>query len=113
MPRARVVAAHRAPDRPPIRVAPGTPVTLGERDREWPDFVWTTLADGRGGWVPATLFDAGRGPATALADYDTRELDADPGETLELERELAQWWWARNARGDEGWVPARVLQLLD
>ncbi|MCD7097977.1 SH3 domain-containing protein [Stenotrophomonas sp. MMGLT7] len=106
---ARVVSAHRAPQRPPIRIAPGDAVTLGERDTDWPQFVWTTRADGLGGWVPAALFDAARGPATALQVYDTRELDADAGELLALQHELADWWWARNARGDSGWIPARVL----
>jgi hypothetical protein len=45
-----------------------------------------------------------------LHDYDTRELDADPGEPLTLHRELAQWWWAENAAGVQGWIPARVLE---
>ena len=64
MQRARVIAAHRAPDRPPIRIATGDPVTLGERDSDWPNFVWTTLAQGLGGWIPAVLFDNDIGQAT-------------------------------------------------
>lgn len=112
---ARVVVSHRAPDRPAIQIARGDAVTLGERDRDWPQFVWTTagIGEGLGGWVPAALFDAESGPATALADYDTRELDADADEILLLHYELAQWWWAENARGLQGWIPARALELLD
>ncbi|RDZ27189.1 SH3 domain-containing protein [Lysobacter silvisoli] len=113
MRRARVVVAHRAPDRPPIRVARGQRVTLGDRDRDWPQFVWTTLAEGHGGWVPAALFDGDHGPATALNDYDTRELDAEADEIVTLQYELADWWWASNARGDEGWIPTRALDLID
>ena len=44
MKRAVVIAPHRAPDRPPIQVEPGDNVTVGERDSEWPQFVWTALA---------------------------------------------------------------------
>ncbi|QWP78483.1 SH3 domain-containing protein [Lysobacter sp. K5869] len=110
---ARVIAEHRAPDRPAIRIARGDALSLGERDADWPQFVWAVQADGLGGWAPASLFDAQRGPATALADYDTLELDADAGQVLQLRDELAQWWWARDARGREGWVPARALELLD
>ncbi|HEY0661390.1 MAG TPA: SH3 domain-containing protein [Lysobacter sp.] len=113
MRRARVVLAHRAPDRPPIRVARGDTVTLGDRDTEWPQFVWAAIAEGHGGWMPVALFDGDRGNATALADYDTRELPADPGELLTLHHELAQWWWAENAQGAQGWIPARALELLD
>jgi hypothetical protein len=112
MRRARVLHVHRPPDREPIRVAAGEQVTLGERDTEWPQFAWTTKADGRGGWVPASLFDGASGAATALADYDTQELAADPGEYLQLHRELAAWWWAENAAGACGWIPARSIELL-
>jgi hypothetical protein len=110
--RARVVERHRAPDRPAIRVAAGDRVTLGDRDAEWPQFVWTSLASGLGGWVPSALFDAERGQASALEDYDTRELDAEPGEDLVLHREYADWWWVENARSECGWIPARKLRLL-
>lgn len=113
MPRARVVVAHRAPDRPPIRLARGETVTLGDRDADWPQFVWAVPAGGVGGWVPAALFDAQHGPATALSDYDTRELTAGADETLSLHHELAQWWWAENSSGAQGWIPARAIELID
>ena len=113
MRRARVVVSHRAPDRPAIRVARGEAVTLGERDGDWPQFVWTVIAEGHGGWVPAALFDAEQGPARALSDYDTHELDAQADEVLTLHHELAQWWWAQNARGEQGWIPARSLEVFD
>ena len=113
MRRARVIAAHRAPDRPPIRVAAGDSVTLGERDSDWPQFVWTTLAQGLGGWIPAVLFDRDIGEATALSDYDTRELDTAIGEILILHHHQEDWWWAENANGDSGWIPARAIEVID
>ena len=111
MKRARVIATHRAPDRPAIQVASGDRVTLGDRDTEWPEFVWTALASGLGGWVPSALYDAERGEASALQDYDTRELDADIGDALTLHHELADWWWATNASGTSGWIPARAIEI--
>ena len=113
MQRARVIAAHRVPDRPPIRIATGDPVTLGERDSDWPNFVWTTLAQGLGGWIPAVLFDNEVGEATALGDYDTRELATDIGEIVRVHREQEGWWWAENASGETGWSPARALELME
>ena len=113
MRRARVIAAHRAPDRPSIRVSAGDPVTLGERDTDWPQFVWTTLAQGLGGWIPAALFDREFGEATAQADYDTRELATEIGEVVILHHEQEGWWWVENAQGDSGWIPARVLQTIE
>lgn len=111
--RARVIATHRAPPREPIQVAPGQPVTLGERATEWPDFVWATLAQGLGGWVPAALFDRDAGEAVALDAYDTRELDADPGDILALHRQQAGWWRAGNVGGHSGWIPARCIEPIE
>ena len=113
MRQARVISAHRAPDRPSIQVAAGDAVTLGERDSDWPQFVWTTLAQGLGGWIPAVLFDREVGEATALGDYDTRELHTEIGELVTLHHEQEGWWWAENARGDTGWVPGRALELIE
>ena len=119
MPRARVIAEHRAPDRPAIQVAQGDAVTLGERDGGWPQFVWATLASGLGGWIPSVLFDRELGDATAQKDYDARELDADVGEMLTLHYELADWWWAEKstagkaAHGASGWIPARAIEIID
>lgn len=110
MQRRRTLAAHRAPEHPAIQVAAGDMVTLGQRDTEWPQFVWATLGNGLGGWIPALLFDNTQGTASALADYDTRELDVEAGEILVLHREFAQWWWAENRHGQTGWVPERVLE---
>ena len=112
MARARVVVAHRAPDRPALRLDAGDAVALGERDGEWPQFVWT-VAGGVGGWVPAALFDGERGAAVAREAYDTTELDVDPGQIVTLHRELAEWWWVEDTRGARGWVPARALQVID
>lgn len=113
MQRARVIAAHRAPERPAFRLAAGDAVTLGERRNEWPQFVWATLAQGLGGWIPAALFDRESGEAVALDDYDTRELDTAVGETVTLHYPQENWWWAENEAGQSGWIPAHALQLID
>ncbi|MEO6518646.1 MAG: peptide-binding protein [Pseudoxanthomonas sp.] len=113
MRQARVIAAHRAPDRPSIQVATGDAVMLGERDSDWPQFVWATLAQGLGGWIPAVLFDREIGEATALADHDTRELPTEIGKLITRHQQQEDWWWAMNARGDSGCVPARAIALIE
>ena len=96
-----------------IQVSAGDSVTLGERDSDWPQFVWTTLAQGLGGWIPAALFDRDTGAATALADYDTRELATRIGESITVHYQQEGWWWAENANGESGWIPARAIELID
>jgi len=32
---------------------------------------------------------------------------------LLLHHELAGWWWAENTQGTSGWIPTRVLRILE
>lgn len=110
----RMVArvAHEIPERPPIRLAVGEHVTVGERDSEWPEFVCVTTADGAG-WVPARYLSATLGEAVVRTAYDTTELPATAGEELEVIAEDRQsgWLWCRSKDGREGWVPEKTLEV--
>ncbi|KLI99462.1 SH3 domain-containing protein [Luteimonas sp. FCS-9] len=109
---ATVVAAHRAPGHPPIRIETGQALMLGRADTDWPQFTWVVRDDGLGGWVPTSLLQRVAGdPARAVARdaYDTTELAADAGARVRLHRLLADWWWAEDDHGTRGWIPARVL----
>lgn len=112
--RARVIRDYRTPYRNPIGFRAGERVRMGERDAEWPAFVWTITADGNAGWAPFDwLRPLGDGHAEALRDYSARELDVDAGDHAELRFELGGWWWLRHDDGREGWVPAAHLQILE
>ena len=108
----RVVAkvAHEIPDRPPLRLRIGQRVDLGDRDTEWPEFVFVTAPEGSG-WVPARHLSAGSGSAVVRTEYDTTELPTHAGEALDVVAEdLASGWvWCRSRDGREGWVPLNTL----
>ncbi|MDJ0664688.1 MAG: SH3 domain-containing protein [Acidimicrobiia bacterium] len=103
--------SHEPPERSPLQVRPGDVVDVGERDTEWPEFVFVTAAVGSG-WVPARHLSTDSGPAVVLAGYDTTELAVSDGDALTVvERDdESGWWWCRSTDGDEGWVPIEVLQ---
>lgn len=109
--RARIIRDYRTQYVNPIRFAQGEIVTLGERDTEWPAFVWTVKQDGNAGWAPLDwLKPLGDGRAEALHDYSAQELDADAGDDIVLDDELGGWWWSRHADGRCGWIPATHLE---
>lgn len=55
--------------------------------------------------------DGERGTVTEA--YTNRELDVDPGDALDGERELLGWLWATNTRtGKVGWVPVDNVRPL-
>lgn len=112
MQRARIVRDYRAQYANPIRFATGEVVALGERDSEWPAFIWTTTTDGNAGWAPFDwLKPMGDGRAEALRDYSAQELDVDVGDDIVLQHELGGWWWCAHADGRQGWVPATHLEF--
>jgi hypothetical protein len=110
MKRVRARTAHAIPERPPIRLAVGVEVEVGERSTEWPEFVFVTTPAGPG-WVPARYLSGDSGRATVETAYDTTELATQAGDVLEvvLEDRPSGWLWCRSIDGREGWVPLTTL----
>jgi hypothetical protein len=102
----QVLKAHDIPDREPIEFVPGDQVMVGDRDSEWPGFVFVTSDEGSG-WVPGRYLSAGAGPADVVVPYNTRELPTLIGQVLEVVEEDIEsgWIWCRSSSGAEGWVP--------
>lgn len=113
MRRAIARLAHEIPERPPLRLAIGEVVELGERDTEWPEFVFVATPHGSG-WVPARHLSQTGSTAEVQVEYDTTELPTEEGDLLEVVHEdtLSGWLWCRSGTGHEGWVPARTVSLL-
>jgi SH3 domain len=102
--------AHQIPGRPPLQLAIGERVEVGQWDTEWPEFVFVTAAHGSG-WVPARHLSASSGTAVLNTSYDT-ELPTHVGDLLEVlaEDNASGWLWCRSGSGREGWVPINTLE---
>ena len=107
----RATAAHQPPKRPPLQVDVGELVTVGDRDTDWPAFVFVAAATGAG-WVPSRHLSADRGSATVQVRYDTTELTTRDGELLDVlaEDTTSGWLWCRAADGRAGWIPTRTVE---
>lgn len=103
--------ADQIPERPLLRLTVGERVEVGERDSEWPEFVFVTAAHGSG-WVPARHLSASSGTAIVQTPYDTTELATQPGDVLDVVDEdlMSGWLWCRGPGGHEGWVPAKTVE---
>jgi 8-oxo-dGTP pyrophosphatase MutT (NUDIX family) len=110
---ARATADHKPYYPDPLVVSVGEEVTVGREDTEWVGWLWCTSAAGKSGWVPkryiepASEGDKGR----ILVDYTAAELPVQTGEALTLHHEESGWYWATNAAGEQGWVPATHVEL--
>jgi hypothetical protein len=105
-----LTANHEIPERAPLVLVPGDVVQVGDRDTEWPAFVFVTAAQGTG-WVPARHIDIDGSIGTVRVGYDTTELPATSGENVDVlvDDSESGWSWCRNADGREGWIPQRSL----
>lgn len=93
---------------PALSVAEGECVTFGERDDDWPGWVWCRNRDGLGGWLPEDQLSVSASGETAvlMQAFDTVELTVEFGERLEGFEQRSGWIWCRNAVGRKGWVPS-------
>lgn len=109
----RAHTAHETPDRPPLRLNVGEEVRVGDRDTEWPEFVFVTAPHGSG-WVPARQLSEQSGSAVVRAAYDTTELRTQVNETLQVGTEDLEsgWLWCRSGSGRYGWVPVKTVEEI-
>ncbi len=105
-----LTAEHEIPGRAPLTIRPGDVVQVGDRDTEWPAFVFVTASLGTG-WVPARHIDIDGSNGTVRVAYDTTELPAVAGESVDVIEDDPEsgWSWCRNSDGREGRIPHRVL----
>jgi hypothetical protein len=105
----RVVSEYRSAYPEPFVVLPGEELTAGEKDSEWPGWVWCTNRDGESRWVPEAYVQRQGQICIALRAYDATELTVRAGEDLIAGEEASGWIWCTNREGQSGWVPAEHL----
>lgn len=93
----------------PLTLAAGETVTLGQRDTEWPGWIWCVNGAGQGGWVPEQVIDIHDAHGTLRQAYTALELAVKAGEWVNVQQRINGWAWCVNAEGASGWVPERNL----
>ncbi len=109
---ARVIADWQVKYSDPLILRAGEVVTLGQRDTEWPGWVWCTNQEGKGGWVPEQYIEEHESGGTVRNNYTAVELAVGVGEEVRLGQRLNGWVWCTNANGQSGWVPERNLETI-
>ena len=114
---ARVVRSYRAQYPDPISVRTGEIVQLGQRDTEFPGWIWTTASSGKSGWMPEQLLSIEGDTGVARSDYTAIEATVTEGEIVHILQELLGWAWVETSSGARGWVPqthlARSVSVVD
>lgn len=90
----------------------GEAVTVEWQDTDWPGWLWCAGADGRAAWVAKALLEDRDGLTVLREDYTNHELEVQPGDRLALHRLVSGWYWAEDAQGQAGWVPAECVEVI-
>ncbi len=102
---ALIVADYTTKFVDPLKVRAGETVTLGEKDTEWPGWIWGTTSSGKSGWVPESYLEVDGERGVMKFDYDASELTVKVGDTVTVLKEESGWYWCANMKGETGWVP--------
>lgn len=104
-------ADYEVIDRAPLVLAAGERVRLGQRDADWPGWIWVTSISGRGSYVPEEMLaKAEDGTAEVRQPFHARDLSVVKDESVTSLREVKGWHWCRNEDGEEGWLPSYLLR---
>ena len=112
----RVITPYLSTSIDPIRLHRGDRVMVGrdyDGNPEWNNWTWCVNLNGQQGWVPRDLLKISGAHGEALEDYNARELSVDRNDAVEVLKIINGWAWARDTRGETGWVPLRDLEPKD
>ena len=88
----------------------GERLHIEKRDAEWPGWIWCTNEKGKSAWVPEQWVELRGELCVLLRKYSSRELTVRLGEEIEWIDEVNGWMLVRNAKGEEGWIPADRIE---
>ncbi|CAH8718789.1 SH3 domain-containing protein [Paenibacillus thiaminolyticus] len=114
----RVIKAHRSNYPQPIRLSAGQRVILGRLDdgpEGWRNWRYCYTLDRKlEGWVPEQIIEKRDQEGIILEAYCAHELNVDPGDIVNVHRELNKWVWCRREGEEEwGWVPLDHVEPIE
>ena len=109
----KTITAHKSNFPNPLRFKKGEILSTGIKDTKYKGWIWVKTEDGNEGWAPIQYLKIAEGDkATAIHDYNAKELDTSMGEELFLHYELNEWGWVEKSDGSCGWVPMETTKIV-
>ena len=101
----RVIKAYSSPYTDPWIITKGEILSIGEKESEWPGWIWCTNNSEKSRWVPESYLEISGVTGKAKQDYNATELSVKVGEE-------AEWFWVINQQGKSGWVPIKNVKII-
>ena len=104
------ISDYKSPYTEPLKIQKGEILQIGNKESEWPGWVWCINKDGMERWVPRNYIKIHGTSGITLQDYDATELTVFIGEELVIEKEESGWVRVSNVEGKKGWVPLENIR---
>jgi len=107
--RFRVTKAHMASFSYVMLAIPGDRVRIGREDPEMKGWFWCTNERGVEMWVPSIYLDVEGSIGVFNQPYNSKEIDAEPGEIVQFLGETLGWVECLDASWGYGWIERHKL----
>ncbi|PKK82509.1 MAG: hypothetical protein CVT49_13215 [candidate division Zixibacteria bacterium HGW-Zixibacteria-1] len=107
----RVIKPYRSAYPNPLKLKKDDRIRTGEKESEWPGWVWCTDKSDISGWVPESYVRMNGAEAIVIYDYDATELTVNPDDELIIINEEVGWYWCLGQNGRSGWVPKENVKI--
>jgi len=111
-PKYRVIKDHKASFTYALCAVEGDEVSVGKEDPEMPGWFWCKSGSGVEMWIPRTHMAIEGTKGRFTQDYNSTELDAKAGETVQVLGETLGWAECLNGEWRYGWIPLTKLKKL-
>jgi hypothetical protein len=91
----------------------GVLLVYERRETIYPGWIWCTDEHGNHAWVPEAYVSVVGETCVLTRDYDSRELEVEVGEMVQVLETESGWAWVLNDEGRNGWVPLDCLILSE
>lgn len=93
-----------------VELKVGDRVTLTDKDAD--GWIWCLNRDGLGAWVLTDYLTRQDHTGVMLCDYNSSELNAKISERPVSAKEVCNWLWYTNEKGQRGWIPKGKVRKL-
>ena len=111
---ARVIKEYQSKYPETMVFKKGEYVQRDVKESMWKGWVWCYNNEKIYRWVPKHYLKSTQDKQNGhvlLKEYNAKELSVIKGDKLMLLYEESDWAWARNQKGEQGWIPLENIQI--
>lgn len=97
----------------PLNLKIGDKIQLFAKDvpEKWKGWNWCKDSTGNEGWISETYFKRNGVYANIIKDYTAQELSVEKNDNIDIIFEDCGWVFCRKGSGEEGWLPAEIIDF--